>query len=193
MRTRLIAEMGLCVALFALLQYFSIRLPINALGGTASLAMVPIIILALLRGPVVGVMCGVMCGMLDMLIEPFFFHPMQVLIDYPLAFGLVGLSGLYAQMIQRSLRERARTRLLLSIAAATVTAVLFRFIAHTLSGVVFFQSTFPDASQPWLYSALYNATYLIPSLVASLLVILVVAPVLIRTRMTDSPISRKEF
>ena len=87
-------------------------------------------------------------------------HPLQVLLDYPLAFGVLGLAGLFMPTVRGA------------IVGATV-AVLARFACHFLSGVVFFASYAPDGWNPFLYSAAYNAAYLLPSLGIVLVVVVV--------------------
>jgi len=185
-RTRILAEMGLSVALFALLQYFSVRLPINVFGGTVSLAMVPILILALLRGPLVGVVCGIFCGLIDIALEPYILHPIQLVLDYPVAFGLIGLSGFCARALRHTF-ARKETPLLVAVLVGGVSiGLLGRFAAATVSGYVFFQSTFPQSMNPWLYSMLYNASYMVPSLLATVAAVLIVMPILLKVFAGDS-------
>ena len=87
-------------------------------------------------------------------------HPLQLLLDYPLAFGVLGLAGLFKPTVRGA------------ILGATV-AVLARFFCHFLSGVVFFASYAPDNWNPFLYSAAYNAAYLVPSLLIAVVVVVV--------------------
>ena len=86
-RTQLLVEIALTVALSAVLSMLAVRLPINFAGGTISLSMVPILVLALRRGLLPGLIAGALFGCVDYLIEPFFVAPVQVLLDYPVAFG----------------------------------------------------------------------------------------------------------
>ena len=59
-RVKTIVEIALCVALAAVLNLpgLRIRLPINIAGGTVSLSMVPIFVLALRRGLIAGIVGG---------------------------------------------------------------------------------------------------------------------------------------
>jgi thiamine transporter len=84
----------------------------------------------------------------------------QLLLDYPLAFGVLGLAGLFKPTVRGA------------ILGATV-AVLARFFCHFLSGVVFFASYAPDGWNPFVYSAAYNAAYLVPSLGIAIVVVVV--------------------
>ena len=157
--TRVLTEAAIAVALSFVLGLFALfKMPF---GGSVSLEMIPLILLSLRQGWKVGVVAGAAYGLLDLLaIDPFVVHPLQLLLDYPLAFGVLGLAGLF--------RPTARG----AIVGATV-AVLARFICHFLSGVVFFASYAPDGWNPFLYSAAYNAAYLAPSLVIAIVVVVV--------------------
>jgi len=184
-RTRIIAEMGLSIALFVILQYFSVRLPINVFGGTISLAMVPILVLALLRGPVVGVVCGILCGLLDITIEPFVLHPVQLVLDYPVAFGLIGLAGLCSPALRNACSHKRASTLVAWMIGGVCMGLLGRFVAATVSGYVFFQSTFPQTMNPWLYSMVYNASYMVPSLIATIASVLIIMPILLKVFVGD--------
>jgi len=178
-RIALLVEIALCVALAAVLSMLAVRLPINIAGGTVSFAMVPLFVLSLRRGLVPGVIAGVLFGLTDLLIEPYFVAPIQVLLDYPIAYGAVGLAGLGAPVYRR-LRET-------SAAAATASALGFvalggaaRFAAAWLSGVVFFGMNAPEGQPVWLYSLVYNASYIFPSLIMCAAATVVILPVLER-------------
>ncbi len=180
-RTNLIAEVGLAIALFVTFQLmFRWVLPINIAGGSVSLAMLPILILALRRGLKVGILTGVLCGVADMALPQEFYavHPIQVLLDYPLAFGACGLAGLGAAMTTR-LHDAGRT---LALSASTVAwctvGVLGRFAFATISGLVFFSANAPAGQPVLLYSMVYNASYLAPSLVATAAAAAVLVPAL---------------
>jgi thiamine transporter len=156
--TRVLAEAALAVALAFVLGLITVfRMPF---GGAISLEMVPLILLALRQGPFVGVVAGAAYGLLDLAIEPVALHPVQVIFDYPLAFGVLGLAGFFQPTVRGAI-------------LGTVVAVLARFFCHFVSGVVFFASYAPKGWNPYVYSAAYNATYLVPSLVIALVVVTV--------------------
>jgi thiamine transporter len=156
--TRVLAEAALAVALTFVLGLIKVfQMPF---GGSISLEMVPLILLALRQGPFVGVVAGAAYGLLDLAIEPFIVHPVQVLFDYPLAFGVLGLAGFFAPTVRGAI-------------LGTVVAVLARFLCHFISGVVFFASYAPEGWNPLVYSAAYNLAYLVPSLVIALVAVVV--------------------
>jgi thiamine transporter len=156
--TRVLTEAAIAVALSFVLGLFVLfKMPF---GGSVSLEMIPLILLSLRQGWKVGFIAGATYGLLDLAIDPFVVHPLQLLLDYPLAFGVLGLAGLFKPTVRGA------------ILGATV-AVLARFFCHFLSGVVFFASYAPESWNPLLYSAAYNAAYLAPSLLIVIVVVLV--------------------
>ena len=155
---RVLAEASLAIALaFVLGQIKVFQMPF---GGSISLEMIPLILLALRQGPVVGVVTGVVYGFVNLAMNPFVVHPVQVLLDYPLAFGALGLAGFFRPTVRGA------------VIGATV-AVLARFVCHFVSGVVFFAAYAPESWNPYVYSAAYNAAYLVPSLAIALAVVVV--------------------
>ena len=43
-----------------------------------------------------GLLTGIAAGLLQLVIDPYVLYPIQLLLDYPLAFGALGLSGLFS-------------------------------------------------------------------------------------------------
>lgn len=154
---RVLTEAALAIALAVVLSFVKVfEMPF---GGSISLEMFPLILLALRQGPWVGITAGAVYGLIDIITPPVFvFHPVQVLLDYPLAFAALGLAGFFRPTVWGA------------VAGATV-AVLARFACHFLSGVVFFASFAPEGWNPFLYSAAYNAAYLVPSLAIAIAVV----------------------
>ena len=154
--TRVLTEAALAVALAFVLGLIKVfQMPF---GGSISLDMVPLILLALRQGIWVGIVAGAAYGLLDLAIEPFVVHPVQLVFDYPLAFGVLGLAGFFPPTVRGAI-------------LGTVVAVLARFLCHYVAGVALFTSTFPEGWNPLIYSAVYNAAYLVPSLVIALVVV----------------------
>ncbi|NPV89041.1 thiamine transporter [Coprothermobacteraceae bacterium] len=90
--TRMLAEAGVMVALSLALWYLNVgRLP---QGGSISLQMLPLLVFALRWGVGPGLAVGVAYGLLHSLQDLYLVHPIQYVLDYPLAFGLIGLAGI---------------------------------------------------------------------------------------------------
>ena len=114
-------------------------------GGSITLgSMIPILLFSLRRGALPGILAGTMFGFIVLIEEPFIFHPFQVFLDYPLAFGLLGLAGIFKS----------------NPIAGVAVAISGRFVAHYLSGIIFFAEFAPEGINPYLYSALYNGSFL---------------------------------
>ena len=145
---RSIYELGIAVALSLLLALFNLA-PWPQ-GGQISLDMLPILLLARWRGWRAGTLAGVSYGLLHLLQEPVLLHPLQVLLDYPLAYGALGLAGLPA------LRGHIYPALTLALGA--------RFSCHFLSGLIFLPLFLPSENlpaNPFLWSLAYNGSFLL--------------------------------
>lgn len=155
---KILAEMASSVALSGALSLVVVfYLP---QGGSITLAsMVPVLLFSLRRGPKLGIVAGVLLGLIVLIEMPFVVHPAQLLLDYPLAFGALGLAGIF------------RSRPLIGVGVG----IAGRFVMHFISGVIFFASYAWAGWNPILYSAAYNAGYLLPEFVVSGFVIVVLA------------------
>ena len=120
-QTKVMSEMIVTVALAYVLNLIVVfRMPQG--GSVTAVSMVPILWLALRRGLKIGVFGGIVFGLVDMIPQPFIVHPVQFLLDYPLAFGALGLAGLF---------NRHPTQ-------GVIIGVTGRFVCHFMSGVIFF-------------------------------------------------------
>ncbi|WP_422485181.1 energy-coupled thiamine transporter ThiT [Gudongella sp. DL1XJH-153] len=163
----MLTEGGMMIALSALLSYVRIYQAPNG-GSVTAGSMIPIMIFAIRWGLAPGVAVGVTYGMLDFILKPFFVHPLQLLLDYPFAFGSLGLAGI-AYVLTTKKGKKGYGSVLLGVSLA----ITGRLIFHVLSGVVFFAEYAGDQN-PWIYSIIYNATYLIPELIISMIVMVLV-------------------
>ncbi len=153
-RTRILLEIALTIALATVLGMFTLwRMP---QGGSVSLEMLPIFVLAFRRGVGPGLVAGALYGLVDLMVNPFIVHWAQLLLDYPVAYLLVGLAGFGAAGLTRELTHGRGPRVAGVLAAGIAVGSAGRYLAHVISGVIFF-SEFAPAGQPvWAYSAVYN-------------------------------------
>ena len=157
--TRMLVYIALMLAVTILLK--QIRLYHFPQGGSVTLgATIPLMLLTYRYGASVGMFAGFIFGLINIVLDPFILHPIQVLFDYPLPFMAMGLAGIFPEKIFLS----------------TVLAFVGRFICHFISGVIFFASYAPEGISPIIYSLTANATYLIPETLICL-VILKILPV----------------
>jgi thiamine transporter len=121
-------------------------------GGSITLAsMVPIIWLALRRGPKIGIATGILYGIIQFMLLPYAIDPIQVLLDYPLAFAVLGLAGFFP------------TRPVVGAALG----IAGRFLMHFIAGAVYWAPIYAPNLDPIAYSTAYNGSYLLPELVIS--------------------------
>ena len=64
-------------------------------GGIQLLSMLPVLMVSILYGRMVGITTGLIYGLLSLISGPYIIHPAQFLLDYILPTMLLGLSGLF--------------------------------------------------------------------------------------------------
>lgn len=138
---KIIARIGIAIAIACILQV--LRIYHFPMGGSVTLGgMVPLLIIAFIYGPEVGMLAGFAYGVLNLFLDPYFVHPVQILFDYPLPSVAIGLAGYF------------RNKPILG----TGVAFFVKFICHFISGVVFFGEYAADYGMgKLLYSAAVNA------------------------------------
>lgn len=128
-------------------------------GGSITLfSMLFICLIGNVYGVKTGIMTGISYGILQFILGPYIFAPLQVLLDYPLAFGALGLSGLF---------WNKKNGLILGY----ITGVFGRYLCHVISGYIFFASYAPENMNPFLYTLGYNATYLLPEMILTIIIL----------------------
>jgi len=155
----LLTESALMIALAVILSFLKFNAP-WAYGGSVSLEMLPIILFSLRRGVLWGMIMGAIYGVVDCLIDPEVVHPIQFLLDYPIAFLLVGVAGVFRILSATSDRNKV-----IVIIFSSALGSLLRVISHFLSGVIWFGSYAPKGTPVALYSLIYNLGYIVPSFI----------------------------
>lgn len=170
LKTRDLVEISMLVALALVLdfiagiysQWFWLQ------GGSVSISLAPLAILSYKQGVKIGIFGGMLMGILQLLTGAYIFHPVQLLLDYPLAFGALGLTGIWTKAVKN------KENVTLVIIISTLLASTMRFLSHTVSGYVFFRQWFPDDINPWLHSAIYNVGYVFMSWLASAVILILI-------------------
>ena len=173
--TKCIAIAGVCVSLSFALSYIKLfELPY---GGSITLfSMLPVMLFSYIYGIKKGLIVGVLYGILQAIQDPFIVHPAQFLLDYPVAFAMLGYAGSIKNV--KSLNSKPRLKFTLS----AIIAGFLRWISHVFSGVFAFGayaldavgksegifSVLAPANNPtanfWIYSTVYN-TYVFIDLI----------------------------
>lgn len=150
--SRCIALAGICVAASFALSYIKFfEMP---QGGSITLAsLLPLMLFAYVYGPRKGVLVGFVYGLLQAVQDPYIIHPAQFLLDYPIAFAVVGFAGAFAKI--KALDKLPQIK----FALGAVVGGALRFFAHVLSGVFAFGAYAVDsgATNFWAYSMGYNS------------------------------------
>ena len=129
------------------------------MGGSVTLcSMLFIVLIGYWFGPYVGLTTAFAYGLLQFVVEPIFYTLPQMLIDYPLAFGALGLAGFFAGNKH-------------GLQLGYLVGVIGRYIFAVISGVVFFGAYAPEGTPAIVYSLGYNATYIVPEAVITLIII----------------------
>ncbi len=128
-------------------------------GGSATLlSMLVICLPGYFFGLGAGLMTGVAYGALQLLIDPYVIFPVQLVVDYFLAFGALGLSGLFTNAKQGLLK-------------GYLTGVLGRYVFVVISGWIF-SSEYAWEGWPVLpYSLVYSGIYIFAEAAVTLVVL----------------------
>ncbi len=179
LHTKQLVYGGMCIAIAFVLSY--IRLYKMPYGGSITLAsMFPIILYAIIFGPIPGIIAGVAYGFLQLIQDAWVLNWAQLLFDYPLAYGCLGLAGM---------APRALKNIQLRLCIAIPIALLGRGLMHFISGVIFFADSAPEGMNPIYYSFIYNASYLVPELIITLILALALASTPIYSAMRKAAIN----
>ncbi len=130
------------------------------MGGSVTLfSMLFVVLIGYWFGPRAGLMTAIAYGFLQLILEPYIIHPMQMLVDYIFAFGALGLSGLFANKKH-------------GLILGYWVAVFGRFIFAFLSGMIFFGAAAADYNMSIpVYSIVYNGSYLLAEALMTTIVI----------------------
>ena len=171
--TRKITTSALMIALAVGLALLSNVIPLKLWpnGGSITLAsMVPIIVVSILFDLKWGLLSSLTYAGLQMLLG-FYPPPVQdfqsfllvVLLDYVLAFGVLGLAGYFYRVL-------GKKRWALPVSVAIVTGL--RYVCHILSGMLIWKVYAPEGQGAFVYSVTYNGTFMLPEMIISVIVVM---------------------
>ena len=159
--TRSIVYGAISIALSFALSYARIfKLP---QGGSVTFAsLLPLMIYCCMFGTRRGLIVCTIYGVLQALQDPYIIHPMQFLLDYPLAFGLIGVSGIFME------KGVFKDKKVVAFLLGGVIAVVLRYACHVCSGVFAF-ADYADLDKygtAIAYSLAYNSFAFVDMLIA---------------------------
>lgn len=148
-KTKVISYGAVCASLSFALSYIRfLELP---QGGSITFAsLIPLMIYSYMFGIRRGTLLGAIYGLLQFIQAPWLVHPVQFLLDYPIAFAAVGISGLFKEL------NIFKNKLPLQFVLGAIIAVIIRYLSHVISGIFVWGSGNPNyGAVSW--SFLYNS------------------------------------
>lgn len=156
--TRQLVFCAMAIALGTVLS--NIKLFSFPTGGSVTLlSMLVICIPGYLFGLGAGLMTGVAYGVLQMLVDPYILFPAQLIVDYLLAFGALGLSGVFVNSKN-------------GLVKGYILGVIGRYMFAVISGWIFFGMYAWEGWGPLPYSLAYNATYIFAEAAVTVIILL---------------------
>ena len=161
MSVKQITFSALCLALAFVMSNIKIfKLP---MGGSVTLfSMFFVCFIGYLYGPRVSLSAAFAYGLLQLIVDPYIISVPQLLCDYILAFGALGLAGFFYEKKH-------------GMIVGYLVGVFGRFVFSTLSGVIFFADYAPEGVSPLAYSATYNGSYIALESAITIIVLLIPA------------------
>jgi thiamine transporter len=132
-------------------------------GSITAFSMLVAVLPGFFFGPFVGIAAGVAYGILNLIVDPYILFPAQVVVDYILAFGALGLSGFFYKSKNALIK-------------GYVAGILGRYVFAVISGWIFFGEWAWEGWNPLAYSLAYNAIYIFAE-AAITIIILFLPPV----------------
>lgn len=168
--TEQITEIALLLSMALVIEIIFKALPSQPQGGSISVSLLPLVVIAWRHGVKVGLFGGVVFSMLNLLLNPVIYHWASLFLDYIFAFGAVGFAAYFAKINRQSP---------LFFGLALLYAGVVRFLFHLVSGAVLFGEFAPEGQNVWVYSFTYNITYMGPT---TALILVVGIPVFLKLK-----------
>ena len=163
-----------CACMLALATILSfVKIFQLSFGGTVTLcSMVPIIYLSFNRPLKWVLTTSIAYGLIQMLAS-FYAPPTKtfmsflavILLDYIIAFGILGLAGSIGKFFKGTA----------GIIKGTTAAIVGRFLCHFISGIVVWGVYAPEEQSVFVYSLLYNGSYMLAELLISLIALFAIS------------------
>ncbi len=166
-----LTESAILIAIGTVLSLFTFAGPWALGGGITVCSMLPLVLIAHRYGTGWGVTSALVYSVLQLLLglsnvqyAPNAFTAVGIiLLDYVLAFSVLGLSALFNGV----LKDRRR-----AIVAGIAFSMFLRFLCHFFSGVLIWEALWPNtlgwAAPVW--SLAYNGSYMLPEILLTALV-----------------------
>ena len=171
---------ALAVVLEVLCHWLNEVMGIEALlpfGGTITVSMLPIVYYSYRHGVAWGVGVGFTHSLLQIVLGHLSYLPKELgdlvlclLLDYLLAFTVLGIADLFAKPFGK--------KRLAGYCVGAVAVCVIRFVLSFLSGVILWGSYAPEGMNVWVYSLIYNGSYMLPNTILTAMFAVIVCAAL---------------
>ena len=174
-KIRRLAETAIMLALATILSEIPvIEFPFG--GSVTIFSQVPMVVVAYRYGLKWGVFSGLCMGVIQMLfglgnfayVSGIVAYLILIFADYILAFGALGLSGMFKNKVKNQA---------LAISFGAIVVSIIRFVCHFVSGVTIWADYADGFASVWKYSLTYNAGYMVPELIVTVVGCAVIASI----------------
>ncbi len=169
-KTKKLTTSAMLTALSVVLVFISKLIPAPWLqGGSITIAsMVPIIVISLVIDTKWGLLSGFVFSLIQMM-TGFYPPPAQnfisfflvVMLDYILAFSLLGSAGFFYKLF-------GRKKWAIPLSGFIVTSI--RYLCHIASGILIWH-TYAGEQTVLAYAVTYNGSYMIPEIIITTIVL----------------------
>jgi len=154
---KVLAYAGAMLALAYILSYFRVYQFLMS-GSVTPMSMFFVSLIGIWFGPKVGLISAFVFGLLQLTNNPFIIHPVQLILDYPLAFGALGLAGFF---------HNKKYGMFIGFAVGVVG----RWFFSSLSGYFFFYQWAWDGWSVLPYAMAYNGIFMFTEMGVSMLIV----------------------
>ncbi|MED3395371.1 energy-coupled thiamine transporter ThiT [Bacillus wiedmannii] len=161
-------ESAILAAFALVIDILPLSIKISATGGSISFAMIPIFIIAYRWGFKMAFLGGLIWGLLQIVVgDAIIVTPIQVIIEYFVAFAFIGFAGLFYRPIQQALltsnENNGGKKVIGYIIVATFVGSFARYFCHFIAGIIFWGQYAPKGQSAVLYSLIFNGSTMIGS------------------------------
>ncbi len=141
---------GVCIATSYALSFVKfLQMP---QGGSITLAsMLPLMLFAYKFGTKKGVLAGFVYGLLQLIQNPVIYHPLQMFMDYMVAFSALGLTGMFRKFNFLKDNDVAK------FALGAFVAGTLRYLCHVVTGIFVFYTWAEEGYSAVAWGFVYNA------------------------------------
>lgn len=181
-KLNVLVEGAVMVAFAEALEYIPHTVGVSAIE--VQFGLIPLVLYALRRGVKPGLTAGLVWGLLDMVLRGFssgsVLNAWQGILEYPIAFAVVGLAGFAAAGLAGAKSKGTVTGYII---LGTILGALAKYFCHFIAGIIYWGSYAPKGQSAWLYSLIVNGGSAVVSTIVTVLVLVAIylpAPQLFR-------------